>query len=58
MLDPSTLDTKHCQANNSIIANDIVMEEDEASEVRNATDFKSIKVCEICQSQILGADLN
>ena len=41
MLDPSTLDTKHSQANNSgSIANDIVMEEDEASEVSKCNIFQ------------------
>ena len=41
MLDPSTLDTKHSQANNSgSIANDIVMDEDEASEVSKCNIFQ------------------
>ena len=41
MLSPSTLDTKYSQANNSgSIANDIVMEEDEASEVSKCNIFQ------------------
>ena len=63
VLKPSRLDTKACQANNKSTrtANDIVMEEDEASEVGKCFNFQMIWVLfnsEFGQSQNLGVELN